>query len=410
MNFLFNVILINLCFIFQLMLPTSGPTISYANKIISLIKEGKRTLEIVDPNSKEVISSKFLEEPGYYFSTVHGCHYLASGWRMKEDDQCIFGFAPSDFSLPESPSETDLLEKGIISESLKKLHFPHVEIKYSNPQEGFGAFSAEQEKIPAGTIIAPYTGIVSISEPKDHMMYGLKIGKIIIDAQAAGNVTRFMNHREDPNAEIKLVFNKVTKTIHPCIVAKKSIERGEQVCWSYGEKYWQNLKKMPYNPSDKTLLQTTKHLLISHTLPNQRRMFSYNNTKVADRSGSELIFKGGVYCLGAESFTTKTGETFIFIVDQKEEKDRDVTLTLFRVNSQGKLIHVPSARDGFLDEIDQINRRDRSAVNAINASITSLSNYIQDLQIKYQRVLAEKIYYEKYGVVLPDNDPFPALN
>ena len=65
-----------------------------------------------------------------------------------------------------------------------------------------------------------------------------------LDAGPCGNEARFVNHSDDPNAEMKFVFQDGAWHVIYVVAAGKKIRKGEQILVSYGSKYWNNREKL----------------------------------------------------------------------------------------------------------------------------------------------------------------------
>jgi SET domain-containing protein len=64
--------------------------------------------------------------------------------------------------------------------------------------------------------------------------------KYVIDATSGGNHTRFINHSNEPNVEIKSAI--VKNLLRIIVIAIKPIKKEEQLLCHYGDEYWQDLK------------------------------------------------------------------------------------------------------------------------------------------------------------------------
>ena len=62
----------------------------------------------------------------------------------------------------------------------------------------------------------------------------------VIDAEKGGNLTRFINHSDQPNLEPIGVFWK--GSLHIILRSLKKIQKGEQLTYDYGADYWSRRK------------------------------------------------------------------------------------------------------------------------------------------------------------------------
>ncbi len=75
----------------------------------------------------------------------------------------------------------------------------------------------------------------------DYAIGERRSSSFVIDAQDASNHTRFMNHSFDPNVEPISVDYR--GQIHVIFRTKKKIAAGAQLCYDYGEEYWERRSK-----------------------------------------------------------------------------------------------------------------------------------------------------------------------
>ena len=134
---------------------------------------------------------------------------------------------------------------------------PDFSIRYIDPVLGYGVFA--EEEIPKGGYIGEYTGMIRKrrrgSDKKNDYCFEYTIGDwvynpFIIDAKEEGNMTRYMNHSEEPNVESLSVF--VQGLMHIIFVAEKPIAPGDQLCYHYGDIFWKKrrrAKKIPISGS-----------------------------------------------------------------------------------------------------------------------------------------------------------------
>jgi hypothetical protein len=186
------------------------------------------------------------------FETIFGVSYLAeiSFRNIKTQDKIEKRCAKA-------------LRKGWITPRQKWLgHYYAKEIRGNIPLDltiawidetmGYGVWT--NMDIPAHTYIGEYTGILRkrlfFGRWKNRYCFDYNIGEgrnsgYVVDAQDFGNYTRFINHSFDPNLEPASVYCDGRVPI--IIYALKAIPAGTQLCYDYGEDYWQkrsNPKKL----------------------------------------------------------------------------------------------------------------------------------------------------------------------
>lgn len=124
---------------------------------------------------------------------------------------------------------------------------------------GVGVFAAAD--IQKGQYIGEYTGIVRPSSDVKDATYSLAYTaewykedhtlharRYAVDAQLAGNLTRYVNHAWEPNVEVKRVV--LDGLEHPIMIATEPIPRGTQLLFNYDYGYWAAKKIDPINLRD----------------------------------------------------------------------------------------------------------------------------------------------------------------
>jgi uncharacterized protein len=116
-----------------------------------------------------------------------------------------------------------------------------VSVRWIDSVFEYGCF-AEKEFKP-GELIGEYTGVVKCIEECDpensyHFEYinTKSKGEWYVDAREYGNWTRFINHSTFPNVDVIMGVSRGVG--HLLFVAWRSIEKGEQLLYNYGENYW----------------------------------------------------------------------------------------------------------------------------------------------------------------------------
>lgn len=146
-----------------------------------------------------------------------------------------------------------LLHQEPISESAMrygKTYSKQLSTGYETPSElvlvsekvGHGLVALED--LPPFSYIGEYTGIVVYSCPYFHISnyaYSYPVtgdgGKqFVVDAERYGNMTRFINHHDQPN--LLPVVAYFDNLYHVILIAKRAILAGESFSYNYGPHYW----------------------------------------------------------------------------------------------------------------------------------------------------------------------------
>ncbi|OQV19106.1 putative Histone-lysine N-methyltransferase EHMT2 [Hypsibius exemplaris] len=107
--------------------------------------------------------------------------------------------------------------------------------------------------IPKGSFIAEYAGQMRCAkdeayEYNESDWYSFDITSeegvtnFYIDASQKGNIARFINHSCDPNLIAVHVFyddNNPQMGMHICFYASEDIKEGKELCFDYGNSYWE---------------------------------------------------------------------------------------------------------------------------------------------------------------------------
>ncbi len=119
-----------------------------------------------------------------------------------------------------------------------------IALGYVNPLVGHGIFA--KKHLPKLTLIGEYTGEVRKRSKRgdrfnDYIFAfssGPKNTPYIIDARHKGNLTRFINHSEQPNCISRwMVIDGITRII---FYTKDIVQKGEQLTYDYGRFYWRS--------------------------------------------------------------------------------------------------------------------------------------------------------------------------
>lgn len=112
------------------------------------------------------------------------------------------------------------------------MKFPKVAVKRSFA--GLGLFAAED--ITKGQQIIEYTGerlATAVADKRGGKYLFVLTDDIVIDGKEHKNISRYINHACKPNAE---AVNHGNKKI--IIEAIRTIKKGEEITYDYGEEYW----------------------------------------------------------------------------------------------------------------------------------------------------------------------------
>ncbi|SPN73990.1 Predicted restriction endonuclease,SET domain [Chlamydia serpentis] len=125
---------------------------------------------------------------------------------------------------------------------------PPVSICWINSYIGYGVFAYDD--IPPWTYIGEYTGVLRrrqaiwMDENDYCFRYPMPLFSwkyFTIDSGSRGNITRFINHSDQPNAEAVGIFNN--GLFHVIIRTITRIHAGQEICYHYGPLYWKHRKK-----------------------------------------------------------------------------------------------------------------------------------------------------------------------
>ena len=122
-------------------------------------------------------------------------------------------------------------------------------IRWINSDMGYGLFT--EEDIKKNTSIGEYVGVVrQLYRYKGQQNpycfhYPTKFWSFnyfVIDAERQGNLTRFLNHSDNPNLKpICVVDNKILRLF---FITNTDIKKGSQLFFDYGKDFWTHRKKV----------------------------------------------------------------------------------------------------------------------------------------------------------------------
>lgn len=116
-----------------------------------------------------------------------------------------------------------------------------IEIHWISERIGYGAFAGED--FQAGTYITEYNGCLLAYNRAlfntycfEYPAYGWNHPLFMVDAEKYGGYARYINHSTDGNLEpLALLADGI---LHIILIAKKPIQKGDQLLYDYGAEYW----------------------------------------------------------------------------------------------------------------------------------------------------------------------------
>ena len=147
------------------------------------------------------------------------------------------------FDPPERGVDVEQLWRGqYYKDDIESGKISDVFLRWISPSLGWGIFAARSFK--PKEFIAEYTGVVRKWQKADWkngycFEYVYESGKptsFVIDAREESGLARYINHSEEGNLEPKLAT--LGSLTHVLLLTKRSIEKGEQLCYHYGPAYW----------------------------------------------------------------------------------------------------------------------------------------------------------------------------
>jgi len=189
---------------------------------------------------------KYFQED---FPKYFGVEYLH---QTVVDPQVLPFLEKHDITLDPKYSEINVQKRiDLHGHYLERGGFPEdrrVYVAYASPETGMGAFA--NIYIPAWTIIAEYVGVITnkfpntdyvwvyYSSPKDSNAEEMTLK---VDARNKGNISRFVNHSENPNCDVVHVpYKGRWRTLY---ISNKSILPDEELTVYYGSNYWSTRNK-----------------------------------------------------------------------------------------------------------------------------------------------------------------------
>lgn len=109
---------------------------------------------------------------------------------------------------------------------------PTIPLRLGRGASGFGVFAGQD--IPRGRFLLEYWGKVIPSTKADTIggryLFDLGNGNTVAGASRK-NLARYVNHACKPNAEVRIVGNRIY------LYTKKRIRAGEELTYDYGKEY-----------------------------------------------------------------------------------------------------------------------------------------------------------------------------
>lgn len=142
-----------------------------------------------------------------------------------------------------------LWQGAFYSRDIEKAGWPPISIRWIDETIGFGVFA--EEDLSAKMFLGEYTGMICQRTWRFkfnlYCMAFLRevsgFRKFLINGEESGNFTRFFNHSYQPNLLLQTVYTETMP--HMIFTALRSIRKGEQLTFDYGESYWRQCQKIP---------------------------------------------------------------------------------------------------------------------------------------------------------------------
>jgi hypothetical protein len=122
-----------------------------------------------------------------------------------------------------------------------------VRLEWIDEVLGYGLFA--EEDLDQHAYVGEYTGVVRSLDRHHSTGYCLSYPTHIlsrkalaVDAMQRGNLTRFINHSEEPTLIPRWAVDR--NLVHQVLVASRHVKKGEQLTCNYGEDYWQRRTRL----------------------------------------------------------------------------------------------------------------------------------------------------------------------
>lgn len=122
-----------------------------------------------------------------------------------------------------------------------------VSVRWIDDNMGYGLFA--ERDFARESYIGEYVGIVRkikrfSPEGNEYCLHYpsrfFSYNYYCIDAKAAGNETRFINHSETPNLQPVCIIDR--NLVHIAFFTTRPIAKGEELCFNYGKSFWRTRK------------------------------------------------------------------------------------------------------------------------------------------------------------------------
>ena len=210
-------------------------------------------------------SHQFAQE-SIHMSQLEALVSHLSGDAFKFIDQLLIDEELTMKDLPSSINGDLLFEAD--KTLVKRIHEPCAlngfELRYINPNIGFGLFC--REGVKKDDILFFYAGKKSIHDNKNEKYafeHRLDCLNMDIDAQALGNIARFVNHAPNPIAHRQPAFldanlQSTSHYLHGIEIivfsAIRDIQPGEQLLVDYGKKFFKTMPISRFSNNNKMTL------------------------------------------------------------------------------------------------------------------------------------------------------------
>lgn len=151
----------------------------------------------------------------------------------------------SQFLSPFEAKDQDI--GNIFKDQITSDYIPPCSIRWVSEKTNYGLFA--EEPLTVGAYAGCYTGILRENNHHfefNHYLYQYpaldEIGRNFVIDATHGNLTRFINHSYLPN--LKPIYAYCNGMYHLIFITIKPVQPGEQLCYDYGQPYW-NLRGKP---------------------------------------------------------------------------------------------------------------------------------------------------------------------
>lgn len=226
----------------------------------------------IQPSAQYVENTRFYnlyfsshpKKPAKQQVTTHALNHMLQklyGKPFQYSNQILMDYTVTWVDLPAQLDADELYTQAAIAPARGSEHqycLDRYELRFLNTHIGFGIFT--RTAIQQGEVIAQYCGNI-VSKNTDYLSYCYNAFEnsgynLLLDAYHCGNFTRFINHAPEPSTQLipaKCLSANVGVENHPkygnhCIlfIASRDIAAGEQVLFSYGERYFGTNIPMSY--------------------------------------------------------------------------------------------------------------------------------------------------------------------